>query len=235
MKNSCVWNFSAGSYFQYVSSFSMNAPFAITWGAPPVDDFHVQPIVQVKVYTDCVVYFSTVGALALLGAIGTYSPVLRRLLHSRFDVRMRACAGRKETQSVKNNRRPEPILESLVNYFLPEGVTLGEVIVLGVGIFLYAYWLWFFGGWPGGYPRLVQEVQGYNDAFPNMHVFARVFGHLTTLTMSFLSFPVARNSVWESVFGVPFDRAIKYHRALGTLCWLLVTTHMLLYQVRCWH
>ena len=31
-------------------------------------------------------------------------------------------------------------------------------------------------------------------------------GQMAVLTMSFLTFPVARNSVWESVFGVPFDR-----------------------------
>jgi len=54
-------------------------------------------------------------------------------------------------------------------------------------------------------------------------------GHMTTLTMSFLLFPVARNSVWEAVFGIPFERAIRYHRVLGSLCWLLVTAHMLIW------
>jgi hypothetical protein len=32
-------------------------------------------------------------------------------------------------------------------------------------------------------------------------------GEMAILTMSFLTFPVAHNSVWESVFGVPFDRS----------------------------
>jgi hypothetical protein len=31
-------------------------------------------------------------------------------------------------------------------------------------------------------------------------------GQMAILNMSFLTFPVAHNSVWESVFGVPFDR-----------------------------
>jgi hypothetical protein len=34
-------------------------------------------------------------------------------------------------------------------------------------------------------------------------------GHMTTLFMSFLILPVARNSVWEYVYGIPFERAIK--------------------------
>lgn len=37
--------------------------------------------------------------------------------------------------------------------------------------------------------------------------YARVMGEMAILTMSFLTFPVAHNSVWESVFGVPFDRS----------------------------
>ena len=33
-----------------------------------------------------------------------------------------------------------------------------------------------------------------------------MFGEMAILTMSLLMFPMARNSVWESVFGVPHDR-----------------------------
>jgi hypothetical protein len=43
---------------------------------------------------------------------------------------------------------------------------------------------------------------------------------MTTLTMSFLILPVARNSVWEYVFGVPFDRAIKVAAGVPFLPWL---------------
>lgn len=41
--------------------------------------------------------------------------------------------------------------------------------------------------------------------------YARVMGQMAILTMSFLTFPVAHNSVWESVFGVPFDRSEIIH------------------------
>lgn len=199
----------------------------ITWGSTiPIDAFHVQPIISIKVYSDCVVYFVSLGVLAILGAFGTHSPTLRRRLHARFDM---SCGGAKRGAKDKETTK-ETTATRIALYLFPEGVTAGEALVLSVGAFLYVYWVWFWGGW--GYTRIVTEVASMNDRFPNTHVAARVMGHLTTLTMSFLTFPVARNSVWESVFGVPFDRAIKYHRALGTLCWLLVTGHMVLFQVR---
>ena len=47
------------------------------------------------------------------------------------------------------------------------------------------------------------------DANALLQIWARVMGHMTTLFMSFLILPVARNSVWEYVYGIPFERAIK--------------------------
>jgi hypothetical protein len=63
-------------------------------------------------------------------------------------------------------------------------------------------------------------------------IIARVLGHLTTLAMSFAVFPIARNSVWEALWGIPFERAVKYHRALGRLVWAWVTAHMLMWQLK---
>src|SRR5687767_3173500 len=37
-------------------------------------------------------------------------------------------------------------------------------------------------------------------------------GHVNELTMALLILPVTRNSVWFLLFGVPYERAIKYHR-----------------------
>ena len=61
--------------------------------------------------------------------------------------------------------------------------------------------------------------------------YARVVGHLSNLCMAFLTFPVARNSLWEYVFGIPYERAIKYHRLLASLFYVLVTLHMLLFFI----
>ena len=53
---------------------------------------------------------------------------------------------------------------------------------------------------------------------------------MANLCMSFLLFPVARNSLWESVFGASFERVIGYHRFLGVVMYLLVCAHM-----ACWY
>lgn len=70
------------------------------------------------------------------------------------------------------------------------------------------------------------------DPYASMQTAARVLGHMTTLTMSFLTYPMARNSVWEAVWGIPFERGVRYHRALGRLTWGLVTLHMALWQIK---
>jgi len=44
-----------------------------------------------------------------------------------------------------------------------------------------------------------------------------------------LLYPVTRNSLWENVFGVSFERANKYHRFFATIAYLFVTIHMLLW------
>jgi predicted ferric reductase len=107
--------------------------------------------------------------------------------------------------------------------------SVGEAFVVAEVAALYGFWLWW---WSTGYARIREEVAGYGDAHPLMHTWARVLGHMLTLTMSFLAFPVARNSVWEKAFGVPFERAIAYHRWLGALTWLLVTAHMALWWAK---
>jgi hypothetical protein len=39
--------------------------------------------------------------------------------------------------------------------------------------------------------------------------------------------------VWEFVFGIPFERFIKYHRVLGRVTYTSATLHMLTWQVCC--
>eukprot|EP00911_Craspedida_sp_UC1_P001887 UC1_evm2s1448 len=68
------------------------------------------------------------------------------------------------------------------------------------------------------------------DENADLQIWARVVGHLATLSMSLLLFPVHRNSLWTAVFGVSFDRAVKYHRAMGVMVWLMTTLHMMLWM-----
>ena len=212
-----VWNFSSTSYFPSQSLDSLGNSWSLldpglkfVLGPPPADTVNwQQAIVYVKLYSDVVVYFTFVLGVAALGCVGTYVPALRRALHRRYNCAL-------------------PAALAAVDPF-PQGASLGELLLAAALAGLYAYWALY---WGFLYTRITNEAAALGDAHPRLHVAARVFGHLTTLTMSFLCFPVARNSVWEGVFGVPFDRAIKVHRALGSLCWVLVTAHMLLWQVR---
>ena len=70
------------------------------------------------------------------------------------------------------------------------------------------------------------------DVYGGLQVWARVLGHLTTLSCSLLMLPVAKNSVWFHLIGIPFERALKYHRGLGGLTYLFVTLHMALWWAK---
>ena len=63
----------------------------------------------------------------------------------------------------------------------------------------------------------------------SLHVWARVLGHMTSLSCSLLLLPATKNSAWFAILGIPFERAIKYHRGLGLITYLFVTAHMLLW------
>ena len=60
---------------------------------------------------------------------------------------------------------------------------------------------------------------------------ARGLGHVANLSMSLLLFPVTRNSIWEHVFGVPFERAIKYHRWAGVFFFIANAAHGIAWSV----
>eukprot|EP01049_Picozoa_sp_SAG25_P000897 SAG25_NODE_33_length_20262_cov_33.203293_25_plen_101_part_00 len=59
-----------------------------------------------------------------------------------------------------------------------------------------------------------------------------MLGHLTTLSCSLLMLPVTKNSAWFHLLGVPFERALKYHRGLGMITYVLVTAHMFLWWIK---
>jgi hypothetical protein len=238
----CIWNFHAAGCFASPSTYSL-LDYNLQWVLGPEPDpssGFVQAVIFIKLYADVAVYFGLLGALVTLGFTALQVPALRRFLHTRIgnllpgqahkaaiDATLAAgkdASGGRGTLLARSRAR----LRTALLAWLAE-LCVGEATVIAAVAGLYAYWFWFFST---GYPRITQEVLSYNDGFPNLHIYARVMGHMTTLTMSFLTFPVTRNSVWEAAFGIPFERAIKHHRALGRLCWLLVTAHMLMWQVK---
>lgn len=217
-----IWNFSSTSYFRFQSPYSILDP-TLAWVLGPVPNATlpsgapntwVQPVIYFKLYADVVVYFSALAGVVAVGLVATYWLPARRALHRRIGG---ACIF--------------PKALAWADPFAGEGggVSLGELMLASAIASLYAFWVWY---WGFQYTRIPQEIASLNDEHPRLHTTARLVGHLTTLTMSFLALPVTRNSVWESVFGVPFDRAIKFHRLLGALCWALVTYHMALWMAK---
>ena len=155
-------------------------------------------------------FFAFVFGLAALALLSALSKPVKKLLHARVAVSIKASA----------LRMLNPI---------PYGTSLGEVLVVGSVLGLFAWWAWWWGqGFD--YIRNVPQIQSDNNK--HLQIPARVLGHLTTLGMSLLIVPVMRNGVIEAVFGVPFERAVKYHRWLGSLTYLLVTSHFLLWAIK---
>ena len=54
---------------------------------------------------------------------------------------------------------------------------------------------------------------------------ARCLGHITTIFSALTLFPASRTGLWVDVFGVPYDRTIRYHRIIGTLALIFATSH----------
>ncbi|KAA0167457.1 hypothetical protein FNF31_00896 [Cafeteria roenbergensis] len=153
-----------------------------------------------KVYEDSVVYFSCLAVFVVAGVLG------------------RTCA---PCRSITTRR--VRCLSPGTGWWNPwaHGITVGEVGAVAYFVGIFAYWVYF---WAGKYDRIRTEAK--LDPDPEMQVAARVLGHLSTLVMSFLLMPSSRNSLWEAAIGVPFERAVKYHRVLGAFSWLLVSLHM---------
>ena len=57
---------------------------------------------------------------------------------------------------------------------------------------------------------------------------AVVLGHLTAVHLTLTVLPVSRSSVWHAVFGISFERAIKWHRFVARATGALVLLHALL-------
>lgn len=220
----CIWNgtdaaASLAGYFQTQSPVSL---ITTVWTFPqhglngdPGHDFLMWTgQLYLKLFPDVCVFFGMIAGLSLLGFIGSLYAPARRVLHKRLRL--------PSTRAL-----PTPIHNWLRQWEV--GVTVGEAILTSAVLALYGYWIWY---WYAGNNRIVNTVASYGDAYPNLQIGARVLGHVTNLSMSLLILPVARNSVWEGVFGMPFERLIKYHRVLGRVAWISATMHMLFWQVK---
>jgi predicted ferric reductase len=189
------------------------------------DSNWLQPIVYLKLYPDVIVYYCFIFGIITVSIASTYWLRLRRTLLRRFSVDVT-----RSSNCFVNNCLTRPVslyLKQTEICSFRLGVTLGELLLIATVAILHGYWFWFWSvGW--GYRNDTITTSEIN--YPTLQRYARGFGELSILSMSFLLFPVTHNNIWESVFGVAFDRAVKYHRLLGVLAWIFATVHMLLFQ-----
>lgn len=204
-----TWNYGT-SYFQGYSPYNVGPNTTWTFGPSPTDDetWLREPIVVLKLYEDVCVWFGIVLGVSVISAALLSVPGVRRILHRRVAV-----------------------VPGVHEWFAEwgRGYSIGEILLLLCVTALYGYNFWY---WAYGFDYIDMSIAAMGDQYPGIQKWARVTGHMATLTMSLLLMPVARNSVWESCFGVPFERFVKYHRGLGRTCWLLVTLHMMLFQIK---
>jgi predicted ferric reductase len=109
------------------------------------------------------------------------------------------------------------------------GATVGQLFLVSAVVGLFVVWIWYFTGFI--YARCA-AAQQLDDRLWHWNSVARTLGQVSSLALALTLYPVTRNSVWSSVFAVPYDRAVRFHRALGVLAWLTITAHMLCWWIK---
>ena len=203
-----------------------------------------------KVFKDVVVFYTVMAAVVVFGSIAHFSPMLRKILLKRIPFARVPLEKQSKLQAYINHVLPRYI--SLGEIVI--GATVG-------GLFVYWVWFWRWGydrieNEAGeqqlsvmccGAPQPPQTTQNPNDTFstpyvdvycpsppshPDLQIWARVVGHLSTFCIAFTMMPIQRHSIWESVLGTSYDRVVKYHRLMGLWAWCMVTLHMLLWWIK---
>lgn len=204
-----IFNYSLGAYWPFDSPYSLvGGGFGASF--------------RFKLYEDCLVYYATLASLAALAAVSTRLPRVRRFLHRR--VTYWRCSCRRASEA----KQPSLLLRG-VRAMLPceLGVTVGETVVLAVIAGLFTFWVHY---WGFSYQRIRVEARG--DSRASLQVAARVLGHVATLALSLMAYPLSRDGLLVACFGASYERTLKWHRALGGLAYLLVTAHLATWWVK---
>jgi len=189
-----------------------NSPYA--WAVISTDNPKRNHGFSTHMFVDVIVFYSLITIICLIGLAAHLAPgtSFARGLHKRI-------------------RFPGSKL------MFEHGATVGEFIVWITIIIFFVFWLLFWrylyitrNESPGAKTRIQKESESGEHA--DLQIWARIFGHLSNLAFSLVLFPVCRNSMWESVFGIPFERAIKWHRIMGGLAFMCVTIHLLIWMVK---
>lgn len=209
-------------YFALFGLFVLFVVFAATvylppiWNVPCVDNYNIfispyslvhfgdhSKVAIAKLYLDVVVYYGYIAALVGCVMIGGILNSWRRkkVVH-RVWIRI-----------------PLPHIPFLGKVTVDTSVA--EIAFLSSIVALAAWWFWW---WFSGYGRIAHIVD-------TLERLARVMGHMTNLFASLLLFPVTRNSIWVELLGIPFERAIQYHRWAGVVVFISLTGHMLVWWI----
>lgn len=167
------------------------------------------PKFRFKLYPDVVAYFSYLASIAVLATLAHLSPPVREALRRRM------------VPSWKVSSSCDPL-----DWFA-YGASVGEVLLVTSWCGLFAWWVYYFGY---AYPRPTNEARStsfdgsaypaccpppfnttsgtctYEDPHADLGLVARVTGELSTFFISFLLYPVSRNSIWSYAFGVGHDQ-----------------------------
>ena len=101
------------------------------------------------------------------------------------------------------------------------GISLGEVLLWCSFLMFVIFWVCYFRVvWSYLNIKLANE---YDQAQTEMA--ARMLGHMLNLFSAFLLIPASGTGLLVEVFAVPYERTIKYHRILGYITFLLMTSH----------
>eukprot|EP00274_Cyanoptyche_gloeocystis_P008443 CAMPEP_0196658544 /NCGR_PEP_ID=MMETSP1086-20130531/30241_1 /TAXON_ID=77921 /ORGANISM="Cyanoptyche gloeocystis , Strain SAG4.97" /LENGTH=569 /DNA_ID=CAMNT_0041992163 /DNA_START=53 /DNA_END=1762 /DNA_ORIENTATION=- len=101
--------------------------------------------------------------------------------------------------------------------FFAQGISWGEFVAVLLFLGTLAAWIhyWWF------------EIGSDSD-----NRIARVLGHVNDITLSLLIFPVTRVSFWGVIFGMDFEKTVKYHRWVARITVLSITAHMLAWWIQ---
>lgn len=111
------------------------------------------------------------------------------------------------------------------------GISLGEVMFWMCVCGFFAYWVHY---WVEVFPHTIARLRTSSKENIYIEHTARICGDITVFFASFVMLPVSRTGIWVDVFGIPYERAIKYHRIFGGLTYAMVTVHACVFWGKWW-
>eukprot|EP00937_MAST-01D_sp_MAST-1D-sp2_P000986 g986.t1 len=164
------------------------------------------------VYPDVLAYYVFLYVVCVFALLVRLFPALARALHWRTPV---------PTLRWGWSRGAVSCPDEGVKLHWHATLSGGEMLLLGAFGALCVWWLDYWN-------RVhVYPFQGPGAYFSGKERFARTLGQFSNLLLALVFLPAARNSLWERVFGVPFERALRFHRLLGRMFLVVATLHQL--------